>query len=70
MQPLESKTFRPVRKLDVKEEDNFYIDKSDSIAESLITNLGFLKMGTIGDSIHNPYWRRHRADEYYAGGSK
>ncbi len=41
-------TFRPVRKLDVKEEDNFYIDKSDSIAESLITNLGFLEKGTIG----------------------
>ncbi len=40
--------FRPVRKLDVKEEDNFYIDKSDSIAESLITNLGFLEKGTIG----------------------
>lgn len=41
-------TFRPVRKLDVKEEDNFYIDKSDSIAESLLTNLGFLEKGTIG----------------------
>lgn len=41
-------TFRPVRNLDVKEEDNFYIDKSDSIAESLLTNLGFLEKGTIG----------------------
>jgi putative ABC transport system permease protein len=41
-------TFRPIRKLDVKEEDNFYIDKSDSIAESLLTNLGFLEKGTIG----------------------
>lgn len=41
-------TFRPVRKLDVKEEDNFFIDKSDSIAESLLTNLGFLEKGTIG----------------------
>lgn len=41
-------TFRPVRKLDVKEEENFYIDKSDSIAESLLTNLGFLEKGTIG----------------------
>jgi len=40
--------FRPVRKLDVKEEENFYIDKSDSIAESLINNLGFLEKGTIG----------------------
>jgi putative ABC transport system permease protein len=41
-------TFRPIRKLDVKEEDNFFIDKSDSIAATLITNLGFLEKGTIG----------------------
>lgn len=41
-------TFRPIRKLDVKDEENFYIDKSDSIAEALLTNLGFLEKGTIG----------------------
>jgi len=41
-------TFRPIRKLDVKDDDNFYIDKSDSIAESFLTNLGFLEKGTIG----------------------
>jgi putative ABC transport system permease protein len=41
-------TFRPIRKLEVKDDDNFYIDKSDSIAESLLTNLGFLEKGTIG----------------------
>jgi putative ABC transport system permease protein len=40
--------FRPVRKLEVKDADNFYVDKSDSIAESLLTNLGFLEKGTIG----------------------
>jgi putative ABC transport system permease protein len=40
--------FRPIRKLTIKESDNFYIDKSDSIAESLLTNLGFLEKGTIG----------------------
>ncbi len=40
-------TFRPVRKLDIKEDDNFYIDKSDSIAQSLMTNLGFLRYATI-----------------------
>jgi putative ABC transport system permease protein len=40
--------FRPIRKLDVKEADNFYIDKSDSIAATLLTNLGFLEKGTIG----------------------
>ncbi|MEP7164840.1 MAG: ABC transporter permease [Ferruginibacter sp.] len=43
--------FRPIRKLDAKEEDNFYIDKSDSIAESLLTNLGFLETGTIGIAL-------------------
>ena len=40
--------FRSIRKLDVKEENNFYIDKSDSIAQSLLKNLGFLEKGTIG----------------------
>jgi len=39
---------RPIRKLDVKEDDNFFIDKSDSIVEILLTNLGFLEKGTIG----------------------
>ncbi|MGB4845156.1 MAG: ABC transporter permease [Ferruginibacter sp.] len=41
-------TFRPIRKLNVKDEANFYVDKSDSIAEALLTNLGFLEKGTIG----------------------
>jgi len=41
-------TFRPIRKINVKEEENFYIDKSDSIAETLLKNLGFLEKGTIG----------------------
>ena len=40
--------FRPVRNLSVKDEDNFYIDKSDSIAATLLNNLGFLQKGTIG----------------------
>lgn len=40
--------FRPIRHLNVKDSDNFYIDKSDSIAESLLTNLGFIEKGTIG----------------------
>ncbi len=40
--------FRPIRKIEVKDADNFYIDKSDSIAESLLKNLGFLEKGTIG----------------------
>ncbi len=39
--------FRPVRKLDVKEEDNFYIDKSDSIAQSFLSNLRFLRYATM-----------------------
>ena len=41
-------TFRPIRRLDVKDEVNFYVDKSASIAQSLLTNLGFLEKGTIG----------------------
>jgi putative ABC transport system permease protein len=41
-------TFRPIRKLDVKEEDNFYIDKSDSIAQTVLKNLDFLQIGTLG----------------------
>ena len=44
-------SLRPIRKLQVKEADNFYIDKSDSIAESLLTNLGFLETGTIGIAL-------------------
>jgi putative ABC transport system permease protein len=44
-------TFRPIRKLDIKEEDNFFIDKSDSIAESLQNNLGFLEKGIIGVAL-------------------
>jgi putative ABC transport system permease protein len=39
--------FRPIRKLDVKEEDNFVVDKSDSIANRVLTSLGFLKYATI-----------------------
>lgn len=40
--------FRPIRKLSVEDDDNFYIDKSDSIAEAFLTNLGFLESGTLG----------------------
>ena len=43
--------FRPIRKLDVKEEDNFFIDKSDSIAATLLNNLGFLEKGIIGVAL-------------------
>ena len=43
--------FRQIRKLDVKDADNFYVDKSDSIANVLLTNLGFLELGTIGIAL-------------------
>jgi len=43
--------FRPVRKLDVKEDDNFYVDKSDSIAQTLMKNLGFLQYATIAIAL-------------------
>jgi putative ABC transport system permease protein len=44
-------SFRPIRKLDVKEADNFYVDKSDSIAQSLMKNLGFLKYATLAIAL-------------------
>ncbi|MDO9376165.1 MAG: ABC transporter permease [Ferruginibacter sp.] len=43
--------FRPVRKLDIKEGDNFYIDKSDSIAQSLMKNLSFLQYATLAIAL-------------------
>ena len=43
--------FRTVRKLDVREEDNFYIDQSDSIAQSLMKNLGFLRYATLAIAL-------------------
>lgn len=33
-------TFRPIRQLSVDEENNFYIDKSDSLAEMFMSSLG------------------------------
>ena len=33
-------TFRPIRKLDFKEDDNFFIDKSDSLVEIFMKSLG------------------------------
>jgi putative ABC transport system permease protein len=43
-------TFRPIRKLAVTEENNFYVDKSDSIAETFINLLGTISAaaGAIG----------------------
>ena len=40
-------TFRPIRRLSVTDDENFFIDKSDSVAKSLLKNLGFLEYGTI-----------------------
>ncbi|UAY51570.1 ABC transporter permease [Ferruginibacter albus] len=39
--------FRPIRKLDLTEDDNFYIDKSDSIASTLINSFGILRFATL-----------------------
>jgi putative ABC transport system permease protein len=43
-------TFRAIRRLDVKDNDNFFIDKSDSIAETMISLLGSISgsAGAIG----------------------
>jgi putative ABC transport system permease protein len=44
-------TFRPVRKLDVKEDDNFFIDKSDSIAQSFISNLRYIRYASMAIAL-------------------
>jgi len=43
-------TFRAIRRLDVKDNDNFFIDKSDSVAETMISLLGSISgsAGAIG----------------------
>lgn len=39
--------FRPIRRLNVAEEDNFVIDKSDSIVEMLMRNLSFITIAAV-----------------------
>lgn len=39
--------FRPIRRLNVTEEDNFVIDKSDSIVEMLMRNLSFITIAAV-----------------------
>ena len=63
-------TFRPIRKLDFKEENNFYIDKSDSIVEAFTKSLGSYYNRCSLYWINNINWRCHRSYEYYAGSRK
>jgi putative ABC transport system permease protein len=44
-------TFRPIRGLEVEESNNFYIDKSDSVAKAFQNNLRFIEYGIIGIAI-------------------
>ena len=39
--------FRPVRRLEVTEGDNFYVDKSDSAVEMLLRNLSFITLSAL-----------------------
>jgi len=39
--------FRPIRKLATTEDNNFIIDKSDSIVEMLLRNLGFITLSAV-----------------------
>jgi putative ABC transport system permease protein len=43
-------TFRAIRRMDIKDNDNFYIDKSDAVAETMIGLLGSISgsAGAIG----------------------
>lgn len=42
---------RPIRKLDVKDENNFYVDKSDSAANSFFKNIAFIQVATVGIAL-------------------
>lgn len=44
-------TFRPIRKLDVKDEINFYVDKSDSIAQTFLSASGFLQYAMLAIAL-------------------
>lgn len=44
-------TFRPIRKLDVKDEANFYIDKSDSIAQTFLSASVYLQYAMIAIAL-------------------
>jgi putative ABC transport system permease protein len=37
-------TFRPIRNLDIRDDDNFFIDKSDSLAEMFMNSLGAITL--------------------------
>lgn len=44
-------TFRPIRKLDVKDEANFYVDKSDSIAATFLSASSYLQYAMIAIAL-------------------
>lgn len=44
-------TFRPIRKLDVKDESNFYVDKSDSIAETFLSASVYLQYAMLAIAL-------------------
>ncbi len=44
-------TFRPIRKLDVKEDDNFIIDRSDGQISTFINSISFLEKGIMGVAL-------------------
>jgi putative ABC transport system permease protein len=44
-------TFRPIRKLDVKDEINFYVDKSDSIAQTFLSASEYLQYAMLAIAL-------------------
>jgi len=44
-------TFRPIRKLDVKDEINFYVDKSDSIAQTFLSASVYLQYAMLAIAL-------------------
>ncbi len=60
--------FRPVRRLDVTEADNFLIDKSDTFVNLLLRNLSFITMRGAGHRGDYASGGGGGVDEYHAGG--
>ncbi len=44
-------TFRPIRKLDIKDEINFYVDKSDSIAQTFLSASLYLQYAMLAIAL-------------------
>lgn len=59
--------FRTIRKLNITEENNFVLDRSDSVAEKAMNTLGFSYNFCYCYWADYLNWRSYWINEYYAG---